>query len=75
MQNDTAFAHAMHLHGTHFQEVLPDGSFGPLKDTLLMQPRETREIAFIASAPGKWLMHCHMLSHASAGMRTWIKVV
>ncbi len=75
MQNDTAFAHAMHLHGTHFQEVLPDGSFGPLKDTLLMQPRETREIAFIAGAPGKWLMHCHMLSHAAAGMRTWIKVV
>jgi len=75
MQNDTSFAHAMHLHGTHFQEVLPDGSFGPLKDTILMQPRETREIAFIAGAPGKWLMHCHMLSHAAAGMRTWIKVV
>ncbi|MBO9474689.1 multicopper oxidase family protein [Shimia sp. R10_1] len=73
--NDTAFAHAMHLHGTHFQEVLPDGGFGPMKDTILVQPRETREIAFVAPPPGKWLFHCHMLSHQSAGMKTWFEVV
>lgn len=73
--NQTAFAHAMHLHGTHFQEVLADGQFGPLKDTLLVQPRETREIAFRAEAPGKWLFHCHMLSHQAAGMKTWFHVV
>lgn len=73
--NETAFAHAMHLHGTHFQEVLPDGEFGPLKDTLLVKPRETREIAFVAETPGKWLFHCHMLSHQAAGMKTWFHVV
>ncbi len=74
MQNDTAFPHAMHLHGTHFQEVLPDGGFGPLKDTLLMNAGETREIAFVADNPGDWLLHCHMLSHQAAGMKTWIRV-
>ncbi|GAB5439161.1 MAG: multicopper oxidase family protein [Falsiruegeria mediterranea] len=74
MVNDTAFAHAMHLHGQHFQEVLEDGSFGPLRDTLLMARAETRTIAFRADAPGKWLLHCHMLSHAAAGMRTWLHV-
>ncbi|WP_164659069.1 multicopper oxidase family protein [Tropicibacter sp. Alg240-R139] len=74
MVNDTAFAHAMHLHGQHFQEVLDDGSFGPLRDTLLMARAETRTIAFRADTPGKWLLHCHMLSHAAAGMRTWLHV-
>lgn len=73
--NDTVFAHAMHMHGTHFQEVLPDGRFGPLRDTLLVQPREIREIAFIPDNPGDWLLHCHMLSHQAAGMKTWLRVL
>ncbi len=72
--NNTAFAHAMHMHGAHFQEVLPDGSFGPLRDTILIERQETREIAFTASNPGDWVFHCHMLSHQAAGMITWIKV-
>ncbi len=74
MQNDTMFPHAMHLHGMHFAEVLPDGALGPLRDTLLMLRGETREIAFQAHNPGDWLLHCHMLSHHAAGMGTWIRV-
>ncbi|MCF6273056.1 MAG: multicopper oxidase family protein [Rhodobacteraceae bacterium] len=72
--NDTAFAHAMHMHGAHFQEILPDGSFGPLLDTILIERQERREIAFTASNPGDWVFHCHMLSHQSAGMITWVRV-
>ncbi len=72
--NNTAFAHAMHMHGAHFQEVLPDGSFGPLRDTILIERQEAREIAFTASNPGDWVFHCHMLSHQAAGMITWVKV-
>ncbi|MBE1295081.1 MAG: multicopper oxidase domain-containing protein [Rhodobacteraceae bacterium] len=75
MTNDTAFPHAMHLHGMHFAEVLPEGRLGPLRDTLLMMRGETRTIAFNAHNPGKWLLHCHMLSHHAAGMGTWIEVV
>ncbi len=74
MENNTVFPHAMHLHGTHFREVGADGSLGPLRDTLLMDARETREIAFVADNPGDWLLHCHMLSHQAAGMKTWIRV-
>lgn len=74
MRNDTAFPHAMHLHGHHFQEVLGDGTLGPLRDTLLVDRDETREIAFRADNPGDWLLHCHMLSHQAAGMTTWIRV-
>lgn len=72
--NDTAFQHAMHLHGMHFREVFADGSLGPLRDTILTFPGQTREIAFQAHNPGKWLFHCHMLAHAASGMTTWIDV-
>lgn len=72
--NDTAFPHAMHLHGMHFREVMQAGGLGPLRDTVLMTSGETREIAFMADNPGKWLFHCHMLSHAASGMMTWVDI-
>ena len=72
--NDTVFPHAMHLHGMHFREVSEGGTFGPLRDTVLVAARETREIAFTADNPGDWLFHCHMLSHAASGMTTWVRV-
>lgn len=72
--NDTAFPHAMHLHGVHFREILPEGGFGALRDTITLFRGETREIAFTARNPGDWLLHCHMLSHAESGMTTWIRV-
>jgi FtsP/CotA-like multicopper oxidase with cupredoxin domain len=64
----------MHLHGMHFRELRPDGAFGPMRDTILLAGNESREIAFTADNPGKWLFHCHMLSHAASGMTTWIRV-
>lgn len=74
LSNDTAFPHAMHLHGMHFAEIAPDGSFGALRDTILVMPRAAQDIAFVADNPGKWLFHCHMLSHQATGMKTWIEV-
>ncbi len=71
--NDTVFPHAMHLHGMHFREVT-EGGLGPMRDTLLMGGGESREIAFVADNPGKWLFHCHMLEHAASGMTTWLRV-
>jgi len=72
--NDSNFPHAIHLHGMHFREVLAGDALGPLRDTLLMTRGERREIAFTAGNPGDWLLHCHMLSHAEAGMMTWVQV-
>jgi FtsP/CotA-like multicopper oxidase with cupredoxin domain len=74
MVNDTAWPHAMHLHGHHFHQVLGGRATGPLRDTLLIGRGETAEIAFTADNPGDWLLHCHMLEHAAAGMMTWIRV-
>ncbi|WP_095588173.1 multicopper oxidase family protein [Actibacterium ureilyticum] len=72
--NDTRFAHGIHLHGHHFVELDADGSPGALRDTTLVDPGTTREIACVFDNPGKWLLHCHMLGHQAAGMKTWVAV-
>jgi len=72
--NDTAWPHGMHVHGHHFREVMADGSFGPLRDTILVDVGEKKDIAFVADNPGKWLFHCHMVEHAAGGMSTWFTV-
>lgn len=76
--NDTAFAHAMHVHGHHFCVVTPGADEidlnKPWRDTLLVAPERTARIAFVAENPGKWLLHCHMLEHAAAGMNSWFEV-
>ncbi|APX13010.1 multicopper oxidase family protein [Tateyamaria omphalii] len=72
--NDTSFPHGIHLHGHHFYEVGADGSIGDLRDTTLVNARENRDILCTFDNPGKWMLHCHMLSHAFGGMRTWVEV-
>ncbi len=74
MENRSRWPHAMHLHGHHFRQVLQEERMGPLRDTLLVQSGATAEIAFVADNPGDWLLHCHMVEHAAAGMMTWLKV-
>ncbi|MDF0602772.1 multicopper oxidase family protein [Psychromarinibacter sp. C21-152] len=74
LRNDTAWPHAMHLHGHHFRRLDDTGRPGPLGDTITLAPRERAEIAFVAESPGDWLLHCHMLSHAASGMMTHIRV-
>lgn len=73
--NDTSFPHGMHLHGHHFYELGEDGSIGDLRDTTLVFPNQSRDILCTFDNPGKWMLHCHMLSHAVGGMRTWVEVV
>ncbi len=72
--NDTSFPHGIHLHGHHFYEVEADGSIGDLRDTTLVHARDNRDILCTFDNPGKWMLHCHMLSHAVGGMRTWVEV-
>lgn len=77
IDNQTAWQHAMHLHGHHFQVVAKGGKAvqgEPWRDTLLMDSGEKARIAFVADNPGKWLLHCHMLSHHLGGMGTWVEI-
>ena len=72
--NDTSFPHGIHLHGHHFFEVGEDGTLGDLRDTTSVNPRESRDVICVFDNPGRWLLHCHMLSHAVGGMQTWVNV-
>lgn len=76
--NNTAFMHAMHVHGHHFRVIEREGATiddgQPWRDTFVIGPDQSVEIAFVADNKGKWLFHCHMLEHAAAGMNTWFEV-
>lgn len=73
--NDTSFSHGIHLHGHHFYEVGEDYTLGDLRDTTLLDAGASRDTICVFDNPGRWLLHCHMLSHAVGGMRTWVNVV
>ena len=69
--NDTEFEHPMHLHGHVFRVLALNDRpvrYRPWRDTVLMGPRSTAELAFVAANPGEWMFHCHILEHAAGGM-------
>ncbi len=75
--NDTAWHHPIHLHGHSFRVVSSNGEPTQHRewlDTVLMNPRERLEIAFVADNPGDWMFHCHVLDHQSSGMMSCIRV-
>jgi FtsP/CotA-like multicopper oxidase with cupredoxin domain len=75
--NQTAFPHPMHLHGHSFRLITRNGRPAPHRpwlDTVLLAPRETVEVAFVADNPGDWLFHCHVLEHMEAGMSAVLRV-
>ncbi len=77
IRNETAWWHPMHLHGHSFLLLTRNGAAvaGNIwGDTVLVEPRETVEIAFVADNPGNWLFHCHIMDHQMAGLMTVIRV-
>ena len=77
MANRTMMSHPMHLHGHHFQVVgLGRARFaGAMRDTVLVPAMDSVTIAFDASNPGEWPLHCHNLYHMYAGMMTTVRYV
>jgi FtsP/CotA-like multicopper oxidase with cupredoxin domain len=75
--NRTPMPHPMHLHGHEFQVVAIDGVrfSGAKRDTVLIPPSRRVTVAFDASNPGWWAIHCHLLYHLDAGMFTTIRYV
>lgn len=64
------FIHPMHLHGVPFTVVATDGHPVPelaqlTKDTISVAPGERYDVEFIASEPGQWMLHCHILHHTT----------
>jgi len=74
MQNRSMVRHPMHLHGHFFRLVTARGLSG-LKDTVLVEPMERRDVVFQADLPGRWLLHCHHTYHMAAGMARLVEYV
>jgi FtsP/CotA-like multicopper oxidase with cupredoxin domain len=60
--------HPIHIHGYHFRTSATDGEDIPLsaqwpETTVLVAVGQTRNVEFIADAPGDWAFHCHMTHH------------
>jgi hypothetical protein len=60
--------HPIHLHGYSFRTVGTDGGRIPEsaqwpETTVLVPVGATRDIEFVADAPGDWAMHCHFTHH------------
>jgi FtsP/CotA-like multicopper oxidase with cupredoxin domain len=75
--NDTRWHHPTHLHGHSFRVISRNGT--PTRhrewlDTVMLEPRERAQIAFVADNPGDWMFHCHVLEHQASGMMSCIRV-
>jgi FtsP/CotA-like multicopper oxidase with cupredoxin domain len=60
--------HPIHMHGHYFKVTATDG--GPIPESaqwpeasVLVAAGQTRNVEFVAEAPGDWAMHCHMSHH------------
>ena len=76
-QNSSSRLHPMHIHGVFFRVLERNGqkAVEPFtRDTVLVGPRESVTIGSLPEHPGIWLTHCHIQSHAEAGMMTTIEV-
>ena len=83
LRNDTPDAHPIHVHQVQF-EVLgrgPDGSTPPTPaesgrlDTVIVPPGQTTRIKATFDLPGRYVWHCHMISHEDNEMMRPIQVV
>jgi FtsP/CotA-like multicopper oxidase with cupredoxin domain len=69
--------HPMHVHGMFFKVLARNGT--PVdepffRDTTLVHAKETVDIGLVPLDPGRWMLHCHILEHAEAGMMTSLEV-
>ncbi len=66
-----AMQHPMHLHGQRFLVLSVNGvpNENPVwKDTVLLPAGSAVDILLDPSNPGRWMLHCHIAEHLSAGM-------
>ena len=74
--NRTDVAQVVHLHGhsARLLDRLDDGWKPFWLDTLLVEPRQTERIAFLADNPGKWAIDARALDRDDGGLAGWFEV-
>lgn len=77
LTNQTNWWHPMHLHGYSFHVLSRNGvaeQYPHVRDTVILRPKDTVEIAFVADNPGGWMFHCHVIAHQHFGLMSVIRV-
>jgi FtsP/CotA-like multicopper oxidase with cupredoxin domain len=78
VRNELGMEHPFHLHGQFFQVVWRSGGAGlddrGWRDTVLVRGQERMRVATTFDNPGMWMIHCHILEHAEAGMMSMVMV-
>ena len=72
-----AMQHPIHLHGQRFVVLAVNGEPNRnlvWKDTVLVPAGGTVDILLDPSNPGRWMAHCHIAEHLSAGMMSGFTV-
>jgi FtsP/CotA-like multicopper oxidase with cupredoxin domain len=75
--NESYRLHPMHVHGQFFKLLSRNGK--PVdephwRDTVLLHAQETVDVGMVPLDVGRWMLHCHVLEHAEAGMMTTVEV-
>lgn len=65
--------HPFHIHGYRFKVTATDGERIPAsaqwpETSVLVAVGQTRDVEFVADAPGDWIAHCHMTHHTMTQM-------
>ncbi|MBI5892373.1 MAG: multicopper oxidase domain-containing protein [Deltaproteobacteria bacterium] len=66
--NMGSWPHNIHLHGHTLTQVTQDGRPTPGKpqsDSVVVIPGERKDYIFEANQDGRWVWHCHIVSHAT----------
>jgi FtsP/CotA-like multicopper oxidase with cupredoxin domain len=69
--------HPMHLHGMQFvvtgtEAGRSDGPFTRRENTVLVGVAQARDVEFVATNPGDWMLHCHLPHHMMNQMATMV---
>lgn len=77
INNKSSRLHPMHLHGQFFKVIARNAEQVEenfWRDTVLIGPKESIDIALVPMDKGLWANHCHILEHAEADMMSTIIV-
>lgn len=74
--NKTFFTQVMHVqgHALRLLHDLDDGWEPYWRDSVIVQPKKTKHVAFIADNPGRWLICSAIQDHFAHGLAAWFEV-
>lgn len=75
LENTSSVPHPFHIHVNAFQMVGDDGKPGEWRDTIILPPKKTlRMRTRLERFTGRFVLHCHILTHEDEGMMQLVDI-